>query len=231
LRKQWRKAKKESEEQARPPRRAYPAHDHLDYQQLHEASQSPHDHRSQLGLIPTVPGIPPDTRYQVIDYPVDASRYHLNDRDRYSIDSCDRHTPSDRDREGEDREPYINGNVAGARQRYWPSVRPPISHTYVQHDPSVALSHPSAPHPSQSLSNPPIGRLGQDVTINRLPPDSTLLTPLPGYRPPSLLQSLDERQGHDQERDLAYPTEEYNGIYEDESKSGTDRQSGGEYDM
>lgn len=63
--------------------------------------------------------------------------------------------------------------------------------------------------------------------MNRLPPDSTLLTPLPGYQAPSLLPPLHTGS------DLAYPSDGYE-MY-DEERPGTGhgslgQGSGDEYD-
>jgi hypothetical protein len=58
-------------------------------------------------------------------------------------------------------------------------------------------------HPSRPLSP-------THTTSSRLPPDSTLLTPLPGYQPPSLLAPLQVGG------ELGYPSDSYD-VYEDDS--------------
>jgi hypothetical protein len=179
-----------------------------------------------------VPGIATDGRYSGMELPIEEIRYSAHsDRER------------ERDREGGgrelERESYLEGGVAisaGPRQRYPSSWQPTrsMSHSYVQQDAPLTLSIPSS-QTAQSLPNAPIGRLGADVAMNRLPADSTLLTPLPGYQPPSLLPPLDEQQGrgqidqdhHGQANNLMYPPEGYNGIYDDDTKPGSDRRSGG----
>jgi hypothetical protein len=70
--------------------------------------------------------------------------------------------------------------------------------------PSMAQQHPSRSLHSQFASGMP-SHTNSDIhaalnmptssplAMNRLPPDSTLLTPLPGYEPPTLLPPLQAR--------------------------------------
>lgn len=57
--------------------------------------------------------------------------------------------------------------------------------------------------------------------MNRLPPDSTLLTPLPGYQPQSLLPPL-QLNG-----DMNYPPSSFE-IYEDDGRPSTGHTSIGQ---
>jgi hypothetical protein len=61
------------------------------------------------------------------------------------------------------------------------------------------------PHSSRALSP-------THMSPSRLPPDSTLLTPLPGYQPTSLLPPLQVGG------ELAYPSSNYD-VYDDESQA------------
>lgn len=78
-----------------------------------------------------------------------------------------------------------------------------IHHGYIQH-PNNQSHYSLQAHPSRPLSP-------TQMIPSRLPPDSTLLTPLPGYHPPSLLPPLQVGG------ELNYPSDSYD-IYDDENR-------------
>jgi hypothetical protein len=81
--------------------------------------------------------------------------------------------------------------------------------------------HMPVPTHSQSLPTSAHGPL------DRLPANSTLLTPLPGYEPPLLppLNAQHQQQQQQQQQrggDVAYSGEAYEGVYEEEgTRPGT----------
>ena len=63
-------------------------------------------------------------------------------------------------------------------------------------------------YPLQAHTSRPLSPL--HAISSRLPPDSTLLTPLPGYQPPSLLPPLEVGE-------LGYPSDGYD-VYDDDNR-------------
>lgn len=221
LRKQWRKAKKDSESPVSGPLRRgsmgniglrHDERDIYDHRMGPLLGQPmrhrPHIHHLQgLGL-PSSVSIPHgDIRYPIpleeIRYPAD--NYGMTARQRYSGSAPSSWHPS-------------HPTSRSLPHQYMSSGSPSMSHAHHTHLPQLNIqSHHSQTHPHSP----------QPVVMDRLPPDSTLLTPLPGYQPPSLLPPL-EGAG-----DLSYP-QEYS-IYEDSQRPGTGhgslgRSSSGEYD-
>lgn len=99
---------------------------------------------------------------------------------------------------------------------------PHPSNTNLPHLDTIIPAYPSLSH-HPSHPQPPL------AVLNRLPPDSTLFTPLPGYQPSALLQPLQMGDRMD------YRTGMYN-VYEDDSNGRTssghdslDRQSRDEH--
>ena len=211
LRKQWRKAKKESEAANTIVRRdsysdAYDDNGYYDHRYL--SSHSIHHrslHSAHSGL-PSSVSIP-----------------HSGTTDRYSVSIDDiRYPAHDRD------EGLINYGSLASRHRYggnlassWHggshiSSRPNIQQQYL----SSSLPNQSAHHsqlPQLSITS----RLHQSSSAsgtlpqNRLPQNSTLLTPLPGYQT-SLIPLLQSGNG------LPYSTDGYEAYDEDNNpRSGT----------
>lgn len=187
---------------------------HGEYDYDHHYGQSHHvshhrqhpSHQPDLDMPSSVPIPQPITRERYSG-PVDDVRYSVQDRDGQPL-----HHPN-----------------SPVRQRYsdnlpnsWNST-PPLSSRASLHQPY--LSSPLPPHhahhsqlpqlciqPSHTPSHhSPLSPI--NMTMNRLPPDSTLLTPLPGYQAPSLLPPL---AGHEE---LNYG-ESYE-VYENDSRPGT----------
>jgi hypothetical protein len=108
------------------------------------------------------------------------------------------------------------GSAVGYDSQAQPT--PPSQLTHGHH-----LAPSQQPQPQQTVPN--ISRLGTDVMMNRLPADSTLLTPLPGYEPPALLTPLGETEvdahphhPHTQEHgDLMY-NDDFNAVYDEDQK-------------
>ncbi|KAK0202699.1 Zn finger family DNA binding protein [Desarmillaria ectypa] len=215
LRKQWRKAKKESEfPSSNLVRRGsmgrlgdemydsrYPSHQHQRY-----------SYPPPLNLLPsgmTMSHMQPE-RYSVADdirYPSDDRSHRIVERPNYDERS---------------RYPSPSG---------W-QPPPPSSYRTQSQYPSVPFPPPSSLIPQHSLHPVPPNRseyvrpASSSPPVNRLPPNSTLLTPLPGYEPPTSLPL----PPLDPSIDLDYTNE---GYYDDKSGrrpgSGHAGVSGDEY--
>ena len=118
------------------------------------------------------------------------------------------------------------GSATGYEAQAQPTT--PSQHPVLAHSHHLAASQQQQQQQQQTVAN--ISRLGSDVILNRLPADSTLLTPLPGYEPPTLLPPLGETEvdGHPHTHhphphhghghgDLMY-TDDFNGVYDEERK-------------
>lgn len=154
-------------------------------------------------------------RYPV---PVDDIRYPLDERDdhfgTYPTTARQRYsssTPAS----------WHSGSAPSSRtgpHQYLSSSLPTQSHVHNDNHlphPNTQTQHAqpqSHPHGSQS---PPL------MAMNRLPPDSTLLTPLPGYQPQSLLPPLHLNS------DMNYPPGSFE-IYEDDGRPSTGHTSIGQ---
>lgn len=189
LRKQWRKAKKEEEITRTHPghlhnvsRRGSLQHDRILESDLHlyphhrhsSHHHHPYHHSAHGSLIPSsvsVPSLGPDGRYTSV--PIESVRYPPPEE----LDGLPRgHGAEDAFRRGS--HPDLRSQA-----RYHSSHSGPGPW-----HPSMASSRaghylPSS-HSSSQLGLP----ANADISLNRLGPDSTLLTPLPGYEPPSLGQ-------------------------------------------
>ncbi|KAF8159519.1 hypothetical protein B0H34DRAFT_796760 [Crassisporium funariophilum] len=205
LRKQWRKAKKESEGASTGGMRrdsysdGYDDNGGYDHRYLSSHSLHHRPHSSHLPSSVSIPHAGTTERYSVA---VDEIRYVAHDRD----------------------DSLVNYASLAARQRYGGSQpsswhggsglpsRPNLHQSYT---PSSLPSHP-AHHtqlPQLAINN----RLSQasalSMPLNRLPQNSTLLTPLPGYHTPSLMPPLQAGCNG-----LTYTTETYE-VYEDDNTS------------
>ncbi|GLB41818.1 putative zinc finger [Lyophyllum shimeji] len=214
LRKQWRKAKKEAS--PGPLRRTSLSvrHDSHDY----NGSRSDSNNDSSTPLYTRQPS------YQSsAGLPSSAPSIFTEHGDRYSV-------PVEVDHRQGDARDDLAAYGAHARERYggsapasWHSpTRVHTNYSYLssslpsqptqsfsQHNnlPSLNVHVQYQPQPQQPPPRPQ-SPLVQSAT-NRLPPDSTLLTPLPGYQPPSLLAPM---QGSD---NVSYPSEPVYKVYTD----------------
>ncbi|KAF8892148.1 hypothetical protein BD779DRAFT_94679 [Infundibulicybe gibba] len=201
LRKQWRKAKKESEIPSMGPMRRSSLNQHHD-QDVYERydSNSPQRQPTNLNLSSiSIPHSRSGERYVVA---VDDIRYPVDERDdppEYSIGS--------RQRYGGAPAPWHPNVTSPSRPGLHQSYTPPSLHQPAHHSQLPQLNVHSS-HQSVQPQASPISP--HQVPQNRLPPDSTLLTPLPGYQPPSMLAPL-------QITDLSYPPENYTEVYDEES--------------
>jgi len=183
----------------------------LHHYQHHSSLQRQHPHHAGRGpstSIP-VPNMGSDGRYAV---PVDDIRYKASERDNQPLE----YGVNVRQR-------YGGGAPGSWHSGAASSSRSSLHHAYLS---SSLPSHSSLPHPHNSHHHPnlslqipssiqsrPLSQtqpLPSPPHMNRLPADSTLLTPLPGYEPPNLLPPL--QLGHGGE--LTYSTDGYD-IYED----------------
>ncbi|KAF9006073.1 hypothetical protein BDQ17DRAFT_1352678 [Cyathus striatus] len=197
LRKQWRKAKKESESSVNSMRRAnisnrsddniYGMHRYNtsgSSTSLHQQSM----HNPAPGL-PSSLSIPQQGSGQRYSVSIEDIRYPIHDRDDL----------------------VVNYGHMSARQRYstglpasWhPGSSLPTRHESYMSAGGINQSHPSQPTPlpinslqppAHTQGRPPSPSHSQPPT-GQLPADSTLFTPLPGYQPPSLLPPLQHGGG------------------------------------
>ena len=211
LRKQWRKAKKESEAASAIVRQdsysdAYDDNGYYDHRYL--SSHSIHHrslHSSHSGL-PSSVSIP-----------------HSGTADRYSVAIDDiRYPAHDRD------EGLINYGSMASRQRYGSNL-PSSWHggSHISSRPNISQQYLSSSLPNQSTHHSHLPQLNINSRLhqsssasgtlpqNRLPQNSTLLTPLPGYQT-SLIPLLQSGNG------LSYSSDGYEAYDEDNnSRSGT----------
>ncbi|KAG5647469.1 hypothetical protein DXG03_009400 [Asterophora parasitica] len=191
LRKQWRKAKKETS--PGPMRRSSISmrHDGHDYNpRRFDTTDEPNGplytrqppyHGTSAGLPSSAPSVLAETGDR-FTFPVDVNRYQVEERDdhlaAYSAHARQRYsgsTPSSWHGRS-----YMSSSLPS--QSFAHRIDDNLSplDTRMLHHPH----HASAPHPRPHEESP------SSAPMNRLPPDSTLLTPLPGYQPPSLLAPL-----------------------------------------
>ncbi|KAL0953828.1 hypothetical protein HGRIS_005008 [Hohenbuehelia grisea] len=195
LRKQWRKAKKEAEAAAaQHSRRAnhghglssvsrdsglfdYPNPSHSLPSHSHSHSHSHVRHPSLPGLngLPSSISVPQmvgqDTRY-ALNMPLEDIRF----------------PPDEHDDQG------LNAYGLTARQRYGSapgSLPASWSSSMRESTTSSGMQQQQQQNPfGLNLSNAGMMSSNGPLSMNRLPADSTLLTPLPGYEPPSMLAPL-----------------------------------------
>jgi hypothetical protein len=197
LRKQWRKAKKEEEiirthsshsHNGHGPRRGglqhdrisdsdphvYPVHRNGAHHHHHPYHSSHHSSHGSVGLSASVSvsSLGQDGRYSSI--PIEDIRYPSDE-----LDGMPRgHGAENAFRRGS--HPDVRSQARYQGNGHWhPNVSSRVSHSHY---------HLSSVHNSSHLSLPGGLPTNADVSLNRLGPDSTLLTPLPGYEPPSLIQ-------------------------------------------
>ncbi|KAK0467133.1 Zn finger family DNA binding protein [Desarmillaria tabescens] len=213
LRKQWRKAKKESE---------FPSSNLMRRSSMGRLGDEIYDSRYQHQRY----SYPPPLNI----LPSGVSMSHVQP-ERYSVADDIRYPSDDRSHRIVERTNYDERNRYSAPSGWQPP--PPSSYTRSQSQyPSVPFPPPSSLVAQHSLHPVPPNRseyvrpTSPSPPVNRLPPNSTLLTPLPGYEPPTSLPlpSLDPSI------DLDYANE---GYYDDESGrrpgSGHAGVSGDEY--
>lgn len=215
LRKQWRKAKKESEFPSSSLMRRG-SMGRLD--ELYDSRYSSHQHQRY--------SYPPPLSL----LPSGVQTSHMQP-ERYSVADDLRYPSEDRTHRIVDRPSYDE------RSRYPPPSgwQPPTTSSYTRSQsqyPSAPFPPPSSLVPQHSLHTvPPIRSeyvrpASSSPPMNRLPPNSTLLTPLPGYQPPTSLPL----PPLDPSIDLDYTNE---GYYNEESgrrpASGHAGVSGDEY--
>lgn len=216
LRKQWRKAKKESE---------FPSSNLVRRgsmgrlgDEIYDSRYQSHQHQRysyppQLSLLPSA-----------------VTMAHMQS-ERYSVADDIRYPSDDRSHRIVERPNYDERNRYSAPSDWQPP--PPSSYTRSQSQyPSVPFPPPSSLVPQHNPHAPPPIRSeyarpsSSSPPVNRLPPNSTLLTPLPGYQPPTSLPL----SPLDPSIDLDYANE---GYYDDESGrrpgSGHAGVSGDEY--
>lgn len=215
LRKQWRKAKKESEAPSSTiMRRSSFNARHGEYDYDHRYGQSPHvsHHRQHpsrqpdLGMPSSVPIPQPITRERYSG-PVDDVRYSVQGRDGHPLhhpDSPVRQRYSDNLPNSWNGTPPLSSR-ASLHQPYLSSSLP-SHHAHHSQLPQLSIQPSHAPSHHSPLSP-------MNMAMNRLPQNSTLLTPLPGYQASSLLPPL---AGHEE---LNYG-ESYE-VYENDSRPGT----------
>ncbi|RDB23328.1 hypothetical protein Hypma_009129 [Hypsizygus marmoreus] len=217
LRKQWRKAKKEAESPTSGPLRRASLSVRHDGHELHASHHMGSHHHSSPsvyarrasyhsgdGLPSSAPSMmsSPLERY---GYPTELNRYPADDREdrlaAYSAHARQRYSGTSPAswHAGPSRANTVHQYVSSSL----PSQAIPQHHHAVNiHDADSQLHHSQA----QSYQYP----RPQSPPMNRLPPDSMLLTPIQGYRPPSLLPPL---QAGD---NVHYPSDGYD-VYEGDS--------------
>ncbi|KAG6810890.1 hypothetical protein H0H92_009920 [Tricholoma furcatifolium] len=167
LRKQWRKAKKSTSPGPSRPSNMGLRHD------THEYRVRRHDPNTPLYT--RQPPLPPGLTSPVSSAFPDLSGRMAIEASRYQVDPRGSH--------GRQRYASWQGSSRTGPPQYLSSSLPSQSHFPPDSD-SHLPNDPRAPQRSRSHSS-------LDLPIGRLPPDSTLLTPLPGYQP-SLLPTLQE---------------------------------------
>ncbi|KAG6897435.1 hypothetical protein C0992_001596 [Termitomyces sp. T32_za158] len=196
LRKQWRKAKKSV---SPGPVRRYSVlrHDNQEYDTRHYESQS-ESNTSLLTCQPpyyastSVPSSGPSVLSEPSDrltFPVEGSRYTINEREEHSAI----YSVQGRQRNSSTTWPGITR--PHPQQQYLPSLSPDQQSGFVQDSDAFFPSDTRGPHSQRSRSQSSL-----EPSMGRLPPDSTLLTPLPGYQS-SLLPPLQEGE----HQDVRYP--------------------------
>jgi hypothetical protein len=219
LRKKWRKAKKDSESPVGALRRASLSHRHDGHDIYRRYDSNNYSSPSTYSRA---------SHHQAAGMPTSVPVLHANSGERYPVPVDDIRYPLD------ERDDHFSAYHATARQRYssstpasWhsgstPSSRPGL-HQYVSSSlptQSHVPHHSHLPHlttQSQHTGSQPQAHGSQSpslMAMNRLPPDSTLLTPLPGYQPPSLLPPL--HLGGD----VNYPQGSFE-LYEDDGRPST----------
>ncbi|KAF5383555.1 hypothetical protein D9615_003531 [Tricholomella constricta] len=198
LRKQWRKAKKEAS--PGPMRRSSVSlrHDARDYSNHRYDSNNdssaplytrqPSYHPS-AGLPSSAPSMLTESGDR-FSFPVDVDRYQIEERDdhlsAYSAHARQRYsgsTPASWHGRSNLHQQYLSSSLPSQSSpqsftQHNNSNLPPLDTRMHQQQPQP--QHPPHPRPQSPHAAP----------MNRLPPDSTLLTPLPGYQPPSILPPL-----------------------------------------
>ncbi|KAF8817423.1 hypothetical protein BYT27DRAFT_7126125 [Phlegmacium glaucopus] len=206
LRKQWRKAKKESEAAGGIVRRdsyidSYDDNGYFDQRYLSSHSINHRPHSSHHPGLPSSVSIP-----------------HSGTTDRYSVSIDDiRYPTNDRD------DGLLNYGSLASRQRYSGNL-PSSWHggSHIPSRPNIQQQYLSSSFPNQPAHHSQLPQLSINSHLhqassgippaNRLPQNSTLLMPLPGYQTTSLIPLLQSGNG------LAYATDAYE-VYDDDSNS------------
>ncbi|KAK2463575.1 hypothetical protein APHAL10511_004326 [Amanita phalloides] len=188
LRKQWRKAKKEAETAqlvGGPIRRGniagrYDDPSVYDSARYNHNTHDLHRHHSHMGLGMTSGPVPHSSTSERYGLPADELRYPIDQRDEHlggyfgDVNS--------RPRYGETTS--TSWHPAPSRTDvHYPYVSPVSSQHHGQM-PQISVHH------DQPQSQPPPSSASPRVAPSRLPPNSTLLTPLPGYQTHTMLPPL-----------------------------------------
>ncbi|KAM6497083.1 Zn finger family DNA binding protein [Amanita muscaria] len=182
LRKQWRKAKKESDGShlVGPPTRRG------DNTRFNDPSMFD---PARFGL-----NTQPQSRHSSLVHPGMPSGSQSSPDERYTLSSGELRYPVDQ------RDEQLGGYLGdvNARPRYGENVQsswhpsPPRSETHYPYPSSVSSQHHAqvAQISVQTQPQPPPSLTSPRVASSRLPPNSTLLTPLPGYQTHTMLPPL-----------------------------------------
>ncbi|KAF9461206.1 hypothetical protein BDZ94DRAFT_1196519 [Collybia nuda] len=226
LRKQWRKAKKDSESPVGGALRR------PSLSQRHDGHDTYAHRRYDSNIYSNSPVYNRAPHHQITGLPSSLPVLHASSGERYAVPVDDIRYPLD------ERDDHFTTYPTAARQRYssstpasWHSGSVPSSRTGPQQYLSSSLPTHShlhnnhLPHPNteqtQSQSQSPGSQSPPLVVMNRLPPDSTLLTPLPGYQAEPLLPPL-QLNGN-----INYPQSGFE-IYEDDGRPSTGHTSVGQ---